>query len=69
MKVAFKNLGRNNSNFVADIKELSYDELYKAVKGHLLSREIEFNYNDETKKGVVIVGIVRVVGEFEIIGD
>lgn len=66
MKVIFKNLGHGKSNFTTDIKELSYDELYKAVRGHLLSRDIEFCYNDETKKGVVFVGIVRPVGEFEV---
>jgi hypothetical protein len=64
--VEFKNIGRNGVNFKKCWEEVTYKNFYDAVKPFLLSRDIEFSYNEETGKGFVIVGMVRPVGEFEI---
>ena len=66
MKVTFKNLGRRNTRFSVEMKKLTYNNLYKAVKGCLMSRGTDFDYNDETRKGSVWVGGFRCVGEFEV---
>jgi hypothetical protein len=66
MKVTFKNLGHANKTFTTEIKELCYDELYRVAKPYIISREIDFYYDAENKKGKVVVGIVRNVGEFEV---
>lgn len=66
MKVTFKNLGRDSRSFSVEMKKLTYDNLYKEVKGCLASKLIDFDYNDETRKGTVWVGGFRCVGEFEV---
>ncbi len=65
MKVTFKDIGRGKISFTADIKSLTYNNLYKAVKGYLMSKDIDFEYNEERKKGVVWAGIMC-VGFFEV---
>ena len=69
MKIKFINVGSSNSTWVAQIQKLTYESLYKEVKGAIWSNDIEFKYDDDTKKGSIIVGCFRQVGEFEVIND
>ena len=56
--------------WTAEVDELNFENLYKQVKskGAILSSDIEFKFDDETQTGIIIVGAVRTVGKFEIIG-
>ena len=59
----------NNLNWTANIRSLSYEALLGQVKnkGALMSNSVEFTFDDETQRGSIIVGIVRKVGEFEVV--
>lgn len=69
-KISFENLGRGKATFsVSSDKEPDYDILYRHVKKHILSSEIDFNIISEENgiiKGRVCVGGFRPVGDFMI---
>lgn len=69
MQVRFIDVGGFNMNWTADLPELNYDNLYKAVKskGALGSQDIEFTYDENSKKGDIVVGMFRTVGTFEVV--
>ncbi len=71
MKVQFIDVGGFNMRWAAEMPEITYDNLYKEVKskGAIMSHDIDFSYNDETKKGAIVVGMVRTVGTFEVMPE
>lgn len=48
--VEFKNLGRSGISLKKVCEEISFENLYDAVKPFLFSRDIGFLYSEETKK-------------------
>ncbi|CAH7384502.1 conserved hypothetical protein [Vibrio chagasii] len=68
MQVKFFDVGGSNARWTAQVEEINYENLYNEVKrsGAILSSDIEFSYDDESGKGVIIVGLVRTVGKFEV---
>lgn len=71
MKVEFSNVGMNNMNWTANIKELSFDSLYRQVKnkGALGSRDVDFSFDEKSQTGCIIVGMFRKVGEFKVLAS
>lgn len=66
MKVYFERVGYSNANFSRERKgELTYEWLYKQVKPYCMSRNIDFNYNEETNEGTIFGGL-RTIGGFRI---
>jgi predicted nuclease of restriction endonuclease-like RecB superfamily len=65
MIVTFENVGRGKKTWQADIRELSYAELKKAVKkaGAIISRYPEFEVNDNERTGAIVCGF-RTCGTF-----
>lgn len=68
VKVKFLEVGMNNVCWDAELTELSFDELQRAVeeKGALLSRYPEFVYDEEANEGTIFVGGFRPVGTFQV---
>lgn len=58
----FENVGRNKACFSATIE--TNDDMFKAVRPHLMSSEIEFHIDDAFSDGRIIVGGFREVGKF-----
>lgn len=71
MKVRFSEVGRDKRSWESELADLSYGELLRAVKkaGALGSRGIDFDFNDETQRGLIWVGGFRPVGAFEVLPD
>ncbi|MCY9864947.1 hypothetical protein OTK49_20745 [Vibrio coralliirubri] len=69
MKVKFINVGSNNMNWTANLQSLSFRELERQIKskGALMSRTLDFIFDEESQKGNIIVGVFRKVGEFEVV--
>ena len=69
MQVNFIDVGGSSMNWSAEIDELNFENLYNQVKGRggLYSNDIEFRYDEVSGQGVIIVGMVRTVGKFEVI--
>ena len=67
MKVFFENVGHSSANWQAELNgELTYEWLYKQVRGKCMSRDIDFmleKAND--KKGIIVAGF-RTIGTFRI---
>ena len=64
--VNFINVGHSNQSFCRLCKgELTYEWLYKQIKPYVMSRNIEFSYNEETNKGYIFGGF-QTIGEFEV---
>lgn len=63
-KYRFTGLGRNKAEFEAEIG--SDLDVFRAVKPHLMSREIDFEYYDDRGFGEVFAG-GRCVGTFQMI--
>lgn len=66
--VEFQSVGRAKRTWTTILPELSEVALYRAVKqrGALGSREIDFDYNEDEKRGLIVVGGFRVVGAFKV---
>jgi hypothetical protein len=69
MKVRFIQVGAGKKTWEAELRGLSYRELFNAVKkAHALgSRGIDFDYDDENRRGTIWVGGMRCVGAFEVL--
>ena len=66
MKVHFKKVGYSNVSFTRERKgELTYEWLCKQIKPYVMSRNIDFSYDDQTKSGVIFGGF-QTIGEFEV---
>lgn len=66
MKVHFKEVGYSNMCFTRESKkELTYNWLLKQIKPYVMSRNIDFSYNEETKQGLIFGGF-QTIGEFEV---
>lgn len=68
MQVEFINVGADNICWTADIEELHHDSFYREVKnkGAIMSDCIDFTIDDNGINGQVIVGGLRIVGEFKV---
>jgi len=68
MKVNFINVGSNNMSWTAEIEKLDHDLFYNEVKSKMaiMSSGIDFSIDDNGINGQVIVGGMRIVGEFQI---
>lgn len=64
-KIHFKNLGRNKADLIEYVK--NQDHFFRIVGRHLMSREVYYDYDHIEKCGDVIVGGVRVVGQFQVL--
>ncbi len=68
MKIQFTNVGHTNACFTVDMKVLSYNTLKNAVKPHITSKIIQFDYDEDKNEGKIYVGILgRPAGEFKAI--
>jgi len=67
--VNFKNVGRNKKKWKAKLKKLSYKEMYDEVRknGQVMSRDLEFQYNENSNKAGKIIAGFRKIGEFEVV--
>lgn len=65
MKVNFINVGRNHKNWTAEMSSINYDSLRKQVKNAVLSKNPDFEYDEETGKGEIYAGW-NCVGTFEV---
>lgn len=63
----FKEVGRNRSCFSRYVENV--DDFWKYVSNHLMSSEVEFQFNSCENRGWLVVGALRVVGTFYIIDD
>ena len=64
--VNFINVGHSNRSFSRLCEnELSFEWLYKQVKPYIMSRNVSFSYNEETKHGNIFGGF-QTIGEFEV---
>lgn len=68
IKIKFSNVGRFKASWEAELKTFDWDSLYKQVKGRLMSKDIDFDFSEESGEGVVIAGD-RIVGQFKIVAD
>jgi hypothetical protein len=68
MIVDFINVGASNHNWRAEVEKLDHDLFYKEVqnKGAIMSSDIDFSIDDSGINGQVIVGGMRIVGEFKV---
>ena len=63
MKVYFERVGHSNANFSRECGgELTYEWLYEQVKPYCMSRNIEFNYDEETGLGLIFGGFYTIGG-------
>ncbi|WP_210467470.1 hypothetical protein [Vibrio crassostreae] len=69
MQVNFIDVGSSSMNWSAEVDELNYENLYNEVKkrGALYSNDVEFRYEEDSGKGLIIVGMVRTGGKFEVV--
>jgi hypothetical protein len=58
MKVQFINVGRNNFNATMQLKTVA--AIRKEVKKHLLSRSVDFVYDEEKDEYAVLAGFHEV---------
>lgn len=70
LKIKFMNVGNQKLSWTADIKTLTSDVLVRQIarKGALYNPTIDFQFNEETQEGKVLIAVVGVVGEFKVIG-
>lgn len=70
MKVQFSNVGRFKKSWEAELKTFDYNSLYKQVrtKGELMSKDIEFDFDEETGEGKVFAG-TAIVGQFKVLAE
>lgn len=66
-KVRFKDVGRDKDTWEAETPVITFEWLEKQVRPHLLSSEVTVYFDVVSRKGKVIVGWGRVVGEIEVI--
>lgn len=69
VSVKFIEVGRNRQSWTATMKTVTMNAIVRQVKQHasILSREIEVNFDQETRKGTLWVGGFRKVGDFEVL--
>lgn len=58
----FYGIGRNKASFTAEIR--NENDLWGAVKPHLMSNDISWMYDNEENEGTIFVGVFRGVGTF-----
>lgn len=64
MKVKFKDVGYGNFCWEAECTgEVTREWLFKQVKPHCMSRNLDFDYNEETGHGTIYAGF-RAIGDF-----
>jgi hypothetical protein len=70
MKIQFSNVGRFKKSWEAELRTFDYDGLYKQVRtnGELMSRDVEFDFDDESGEGVVYAG-ASLVGAFKVVPE
>lgn len=69
IKVRFEKVGRDRQTWEQELREVSYSSLYRAVKDRkaLASKEIDFEWDeDSTTTGAITAG-GRDVGRFTVI--
>lgn len=66
MTVYFEKVGHSNACFCRECKgKLTYEWLYKQIKPYCMSRNIEFQYDEETGLGLIFGGL-HTIGGFKI---
>lgn len=67
MRVHFEEVGRMKQSWTAEVESLSYASLFKQVKPHLRSHDIDFLFSDDGMTGTIAAGFHK-VGRFRIEG-
>ncbi len=67
MKVKFINIGRKSANFEAECEEFTYEWLVSKVKRHLMSRNIDIEWDDDKLESGNIYAGCHCVGRFEVL--
>lgn len=70
MTIHFLNVGRDKKSWNAEVPDLSDRTLINQIRrqGALMSRDIDFNWNNADDGGVIYVGMFRNVGKFSVEG-
>ncbi len=70
MTITFKDVGRDKKAWTSEVESLSDRTLEREIRKHgaLISRGVEFHFNEDGASGFVIVGGFRRVGSFEVDG-
>jgi hypothetical protein len=66
--VEFQDVGRAKKSWTATLQRFTHSALYREVKRQnaLGSTGIDFDYNEDEKRGLIVVGGFRVVGSFTV---
>ena len=70
MQIHFRNVGRDKKCWSAEVSDLHDDTLIREIRreGALMSRGIDFAWNDSGTGGAIFVGIFRKVGDYWVEG-
>lgn len=62
--VSFSDVGREHAAFSAEVRELTFINLRRAIGSRLKSHDVDFEIDPDTRTGRVFVGGVRLCGTF-----
>ena len=70
MTVTFHNVGSHKKNWIANMSNLADRELIKQIRRHgaLMSRDIDFVWNEDGDEANIFVGMFRNVGKILVCG-
>ena len=70
MTINFRNVGRENKNWDAEVTDLHDGTLTSEIRrnGALRSQGIDYAWNNEGTGGAIYVGVFRKVGDFWVEG-